>query len=568
MSDKSIFEADDLPNSVNAFENDENADQLWQEILTVASLPEGVYDPQDLISPQAEATMGSPIDARVESDSEVEKAWEALRTSGLLLGPDKDILKVDTDLVDEEDELDDSALINLAHQNQLDEQMVKIGTAILERAPEHKVQPSISRVKAVLELLGNPQNTYQVVHITGTNGKTTTTRVVEQIIRESGLRTGRFTSPHLHTMRERIVIDGENISVADFIATWQEIEPYVRMVESNSANTSGTKLSFFEILTVMAYVAFANAPVDVAVVEVGMGGRWDATNVADGQVAVITPIALDHEKWLGASVTEIATEKVGIIKPKASVVSAEQIESVQAIIAQAVQDNSAYLVQENKEARVLSTEFAVGGQIITLQTPNAIYEDLYLPLAGVHQAHNVLLAVLAVEAFFGQQALSATVIEEAIAQVKSPGRIEIVRSSPLVIVDAGHNPHGVQASLQALENHFGLRKVIAVYSAMADKDIEGVLDLLEPMVEALVLVEMDNPRAAKLEYLETIAQEVFGEDRVYTASNLSEAITKAADLAETDLEALVEDTGVIVLGSVYIAAQARQVLGVAKAERI
>lgn len=568
MSDKSIFEADDLPNSVNAFENDENADQLWQEILTVASLPEGVYDPQDLISPQAEATMGSPIDARVESDSEVEKAWEALRTSGLLLGPDKDILKVDTDLVDEEDELDDSALINLAHQNQLDEQMVKIGTAILERAPEHKVQPSISRVKAVLELLGNPQNTYQVVHITGTNGKTTTTRVVEQIIRESGLRTGRFTSPHLHTMRERIVIDGDNISVADFIATWQEIEPYVRMVESNSANTSGTKLSFFEILTVMAYVAFANAPVDVAVVEVGMGGRWDATNVADGQVAVITPIALDHEKWLGASVTEIATEKVGIIKPKASVVSAEQIESVQAIIAQAVQDNSAYLVQENKEACVLSTEFAVGGQIITLQTPNAIYEDLYLPLAGVHQAHNVLLAVLAVEAFFGQQALSATVIEEAIAQVKSPGRIEIVRSSPLVIVDAGHNPHGVQASLQALENHFGLRKVIAVYSAMADKDIEGVLDLLEPMVEALVLVEMDNPRAAKLEYLETIAQEVFGEDRVYTASNLSEAITKAADLAETDLEALVEDTGVIVLGSVYIAAQARQVLGVAKAERI
>ena len=188
------------------------------------------------------------------------------------------------------------------------------------RRAEHQIDPTLDRVAALVSLLGDPHRAFPVVHVTGTNGKTSTTRMIESLLRERGLRTGRFTSPHLVSMRERICVDGEPLSAERFIELYEEIAPYVQLVDDQQP----AKLSFFEVLTGMMFAAFADAPVDVAVIEVGMGGRWDATNVADGAVAVITPVAMDHMQWLGDTIEEIATEKAGIIKPGAIAVIAQQ----------------------------------------------------------------------------------------------------------------------------------------------------------------------------------------------------------------------------------------------------
>ena len=426
----------------------------------------------------------------------------------------------------------------------------------MSRAPEHKVQPSLERVELALDYLGNPQKTFKAVHITGTNGKTSTSRMVERLAAATGMRTGRFTSPHLHTIRERIALDGEPISAEGFIAAWEDVAPVIELVDAHSAKNGGPRMSFFEVLTVMAYAVFADYPVDVAIVEVGMGGRWDATNVLDQATAVITPIGRDHERWLGSTIEEIAYEKSGIIKPGATVIAAAQPEEAQAQILQAVADNRALLRQdvsgyvsfdarmdleaeslarENGGLAVASRQFAVGGQMLTLVTAAAVYEDVFLPLHGQYQAHNALLALAAAESLFGGRALPAQIVENAFAQVTSPGRLEVVRTSPTVLVDA----------------------------AMADKDVEGVLSELEPICEAVVCVPMDSPRAMELDDLVEIADDVFGSDRVRSATNLVDAVDLAAQLAESSDDPL-PSSGVLILGSVVLAAQARELFGLKK----
>ena len=449
--------------------------------------------------------------------------------------------------------------------------MREVEAEILARAPEHQVQPSLDRVEAVLDILGNPERTYRTVHITGTNGKTSTARMTERLLAAGGMRTGRFTSPHLATIRERISLDGEPISEEGFIAAWEDVAPYIAMVDERSQAAGGPCLSFFEVLAVMALAAFADYPVDVAVIEVGLGGRWDATNVIGSDVAVITPIGRDHERWLGSSITEIAREKAGVIKDGSTVIVAHQVPDAAAEIEQAVASHRAIVRRErdpeedptSPEAgvlQVLDRQLAVGGQMVTFATAAAVYEDAFVPLHGEYQAHNALLALAAAEAIHGGRRLPARIVEDGFASVTSPGRLEVLRSSPTVLVDAAHNPHGVEALAGAIEEAFGFQHLVAVLGVMADKDAEGILAALEPVTDAVVCVPIDSPRAMDVDDLGEVAREVYGADRVVVSRQLGEGVEQAVALSEgydTPLTA----SGILILGSVVLAAEARALFG-------
>ncbi|MGC5629209.1 bifunctional folylpolyglutamate synthase/dihydrofolate synthase [Georgenia sp. Z1344] len=439
--------------------------------------------------------------------------------------------------------------------------LAELTAQILARTPEHAPQPSLERVREALDLLGNPQDSYPVVHLTGTNGKTSTARMIEALLRERGLRTGRFTSPHLHTVRERIALDGAPISTPDFISAYHDVAPYLDLVDERNVENGGVRLSFFELLTVLGYAAFADTPVDAAIVEVGLGGRWDATNVARGQVAVLTTIERDHMRWLGSTLTEIANEKVGIIEEGATVVVARQHEEVEDIVLTAAATAGARLVREGTELEVVDRETAVGGQVLTLSTPAGVYEGIFLPLHGEHQARNALLALAAVEQFFGGAALAGDVVEQAFAGVSSPGRLEVVRASPLIIVDAAHNTAGVEALREGLAEAFDLEHVVGVVGVMYDKEAETMLGELEPLLDEVVVTDAGTDRAMPAEELAEIARDVFGEDRVHLVPRLDAALDRAATLAEADQEEIVTKTAVVVVGSVVLAGRAREVTG-------
>lgn len=443
----------------------------------------------------------------------------------------------------------------------MNEQRVEeIYRQILTRAPEHKVQPSLERVRAVVDLMGNPQQSFHVIHVAGTNGKTSTTRMIESLMRARGLRTGRFTSPHLHTVRERIAIDGEPISPERFIAAWEDVAPLIEIVDAESAASGGPRLSFFEVFTVLAIAAFADAPVDVAVVEVGMGGRWDATNVLNGEVAVITPIARDHMQWLGDTIAQIAGEKAGIIKHGATAISAPQQDEAAGVITYQAAAVGARLIEITAPLGVVQRTPAVGGQLVDLRTPAGVYTEVFLPLFGAHQAANAALALTAAEVFFGGGVLPADVVEEAFAQVRSPGRLELVRTSPAVLVDAGHNPHGVATLAAALAESFNFHRLVGVVAVMADKDAEGILAELEPLLDEVVITQLASPRGMLADDLAEVARSVFDPDDVHVAPVLADALDVAAARAEvTDLPA--GEAGVLVVGSVVLAADARALFG-------
>jgi len=447
----------------------------------------------------------------------------------------------------------------------LDEAEREIYSHILSRNPEHDFEPSLDRVREAVELLGDPQHAYKVVHLTGTNGKTSTARMIESVVREHGLRTGLFTSPHLTSVRERIQIDGEPIAQDEFIRLWQEVAPIIHVVDARSADKGGPRLSFFEVLTVLAYAAFADAPVDVAVIEVGMGGVWDATNVADGQVSVISPISMDHQQWLGDDLAGIALEKAGIIKQSATVVIAEQSESVAPVIIAAAAEREARALWEGDAMEVVDRQPGVGGQLVTLRTPAARYEELFVPLYGDYQAHNALLAVVAVEALLADggelSALNGETLEAGFAAVTSPGRLEAVRTSPMILVDAAHNPAGIEALVGAIEESFAFEALVGVVGILADKDAEGILAGLEPLLDEVVITASASARAIPVDELAAIAIELFGEDRVRTSSSLPDALDQAVQLAEAEHDM---GAGVLVVGSVTVIAEARVLLGADK----
>jgi dihydrofolate synthase/folylpolyglutamate synthase len=490
---------------------------------------------------------------------------------------------------------------------------------ILARRPEHTIEPTLDRIAALVSVLGDPQRSYPVIHVTGTNGKTSTARMIESLLRARGLRTGLFTSPHLTSIRERIVVDGQPVSAEAFVTAYEELAPYLALVDGRQP----TQLSFFEVLTGMAFAIFADVPVDVAVIEVGLGGTWDATNVADGAVAVVTPVSLDHTAYLGGTVEEIATDKAGIIKPGAVAVLAQQpLPAAEALLRRVV-SVGASVVREGLEFGVLNRDLAVGGQRLDLRGLRGDYTDIVLPLFGAYQAGNAAVALAAVEAFAagtplsGQSseheadradetagwpslddgsessapadfelaelddgtpavpsarpalddddapvgALAQDLVREGFASVTSPGRLEVVRRSPVVILDAAHNPAGMEAAMEALTEAFTFASVIGVLAVSEDKDVAGILDQMEPVISELVVTRNSSDRSMDPDKLAELAASVFGVERVHVARRLDDALETAVGLADdASGEEGLTLTGVLVTGSVVTAGDARLLL--------
>lgn len=453
-----------------------------------------------------------------------------------------------------------AAQVEAARRLELTRRVREIEAQILAREPETNVDPSLDSVLAVTRLLGDPQRAFPVIHLTGTNGKTSTTRMIDSLLRELGLTTGRFTSPHLHSFRERIAVGGAPLAAERFVELYDEVLPVVELVDARSLAEGGPRLNFFTMSVVLAYAAFADAPVDVAVVEVGLGGGWDATNVADGQVAVVTPVALDHTRLLGSTVERIAAEKSGIIKPGAIAVSSVQEPVVATILADRADQVGARIVFESVDFGVTSREVAVGGQRLSFRGLAGEYADVFLPVHGQHQASNAATALAAVEAFVGggEQRLDPGVVVAGFAAVTSPGRLELVRRSPTVLVDAAHNPAGARALRAALEDSFAFTRLVGVVAIFADKDPATMLEILEPALEHVVVTRNSSPRSMPADALGAVASEIFGEDRVSVVEDLPNALDRAAGLAEAGGLG----GGVLVTGSVVTAADARMLLGV------
>ncbi len=444
-------------------------------------------------------------------------------------------------------------------QARLAETYAEVEDALLSRWPETRLDPSLDRIEAFMELLGDPQRSYPVVHVTGTNGKTSSARMIETLIQTTGLRVGRFTSPHLESMTERISVDGEPVSEETFVSAFNDVAPYIGLVDAEHDHP----LSFFETVVAMAYAAFADAPVDAAVVEVGMGGTWDATNVMEAKVAVLTPVALDHAKYLGETPRAIALEKVGIIKPGATVVCATQSPEVDEVVRERCAEVGATLAREGLEFGVTSRVPAVGGQLIGLQGLRGTYDEVFLPLYGAHQAQNAALALAAVEALLGgEEPLDIELVREAFAEVTSPGRLEIIRRSPTIVLDAAHNPHGAAAVVAALEDSFVFSPLIGVVAVMADKDYEGVLSELEPALSHIVCTQNSTGRSMSAGDLAEVALGIFGQDRVSVTDSLADALDQAAALAEAGgaFGDAIGSGAVLVTGSVVTVGEARAML--------
>jgi dihydrofolate synthase/folylpolyglutamate synthase len=442
----------------------------------------------------------------------------------------------------------------------------EIEREIFARRPEHSIEPSLDRIAALTTLLGDPQRACPVIHITGTNGKTTTARMIETLLRARGLRTGLFTSPHLSATAERIRIDGEPLTPEAFVAAYDEIAPYVALVDERQP----FRMSFFEVLTGMAFAVFADAPVDVAIVEVGLGGTWDSTNVADGTVAVVTPIAIDHTAYLGDTVTDIATAKAGIIKPGATAILARQPEDAEEVLLARASEVGAAVAREGVEFEVADRELAVGGQLLALRGLGGEYPEVVLPLFGAHQAENAACALAAVEAFAGLTPgepvpeggqLDSDLVRQAFAEVTAPGRLEVVRRSPVVIVDSAHNPAGMAVSMEAVTESFAFDTVVAVFAVSADKDVAGICDELEPVADLLVVTQNSSVRSMPARALAEVAGEIFGPERVTAVPRLDEAIDTAIGLADEAAGDNPGSAGVLITGSVITAGEARVLLG-------
>ena len=434
------------------------------------------------------------------------------------------------------------------------------------RWPETVIDPTLDRMVDLMELMGSPQRSYPSIHVAGTNGKTSTTRMIDALLTRLELRTGRTTSPHLQVVTERISLDNAPISPEHYVATYGDVAPFLELADASSAARGGPPLSKFEVLTAMSFAAFAESPVDVAVVEVGMGGRWDSTNVIDAQVAVIAPIAVDHVEYLGTDVAGIAGEKAGIIKPGSVAILAEQTPEVADVLLRRAVEVDASVAREGAEFAVLERTVAVGGQLLTLQGLSAVYTDVFIPLHGAHQARNAALALAAVEAFFGAgpgRSLDADAVRDAFSGVTSPGRLERVRTAPSVFLDAAHNPHGAQALALALAEEFSFRKLVGVLGVMADKDAAGIVAALEPVLDEVVITRAASPRAMDVDELASVAVARFGDERVVVVEDLPDALERAIAQAEEVAEPTqeVSGAGVVVTGSVVTVGQARTLLG-------
>jgi dihydrofolate synthase/folylpolyglutamate synthase len=429
-----------------------------------------------------------------------------------------------------------------------------IEEALLDRWPETRIAPTLERISALMDILGSPQLTYPTIHVAGTNGKTSTTRMIDSLLFATGMRTGRFTSPHLESYLERIAINGQSIEAKEIIFAYNDIAAYLDLMDEKFDNP----ISFFEAITALAFVAFAEHPIDVGVIEVGMGGTWDATNVIDADVSVVMPIDYDHMEYLGNTLTEIAATKAGVIKEGGFVVLAQQQPEAAVELLRRAAEVGADIAREGIEYELLSRAIAVGGQLISVRGINETYEDIFIPLHGKHQALNAASALVAVEAFFGDQPLDIESVRAGFAAVTSPGRCEIVHRDPTLILDAAHNPHGARALAETLESEFTFDEVIGVVAIFGDKDAAGVLKELEPILNSVIVTQSSSPRAMPVDELEKVAVSIFGNDRVFPVASLGAALDRAVEKAKRPLSD--ESVGVVVAGSVVTVGESRTYL--------
>lgn len=434
-------------------------------------------------------------------------------------------------------------------QAEADEVYAELLVRIGEAAPQPRLEPT----RKACELLGDPQRSAPVIHITGTNGKTSTSRMIEAILRAAGLKTGLLTSPHLVRVNERIVIDGIPVSNEALVRNWRDIAPYLAIVDAELVADGEEALSYFEALTVLGFAIFADAPVDVMVLEVGMGGEWDSTNVADGQVAVFTPIALDHQARLGNTVAEIARTKGGIIKPAATVVTAMQTMDAMDELTEAAAHDEATMVVEMRDFALESTTVAVGGQVITVRGRAARYEEMFLPLYGDYQGQNAAVAIAAVESFLGggTVALSADIVAEGLAEATSPGRLQLIGVEPTVLVDAAHNPHGARALAGAMAEYFDFTEIAVVIAVLGDKDAHGVFAELAPIASRFYVTRSQSERATPVDELAAVAHTVAPEESVLQVDDLEEAVGAAREWA-----AGAPSRAVLITGSITLVGEA------------
>lgn len=426
---------------------------------------------------------------------------------------------------------------------------------LITRWPEHRVAPSLKRIAALTDLLGEPQRAFPVIQVAGTNGKGSTAIMIDALLRASGLRTGRFSSPHLTDVRERICIDGEPISPEGFVTVWEDIEPYVRMVDEQGHDD--VAMTFFEVITGLAYAAFADAPVDVAVMEVGLGGRWDATSVADPQVAVICPVGLDHTHILGSTLQEVAGEKAGIIKEGATAVLAGQDPAAAAVLLERAVEVGARVKAEGPDFGLIDRQAAIGGQLLRIATEGGPVGDVFLPLFGEHMARNAALSVAAVEAFLGGKPLHPEIIVEGLGQVEAPARLERVRTSPPIVIDTAHNPQAALATAKGFSEAFTFQPTIGVVAMMQDKDSYEVLRIFSEIMDVLIVTKVQSsPRAREVAELAEQAREFFPDGAIHQSATMAEALDTAVMLADT----LSEHAGILVAGSVIAAGEARALL--------
>ncbi len=438
--------------------------------------------------------------------------------------------------------------------------LADVTAELLARAPEADIRPSLDRVARLVHLLGDPHRIAPVVHVTGTNGKSSTARMIAAVLGAAGLRVGLFTSPHLHEITERISVDGAPLSAQRFVAVYEEVLPYIDMVDDASAAVGDPPMTFFEVLTGMAFAAFADAPVDAVVLEVGLGGVWDATNVADAKVAVVTPIDLDHTAWLGSTVEAIAAEKAGVIKAGATAVLGAQPAGAAGVLERRCAEVAATVVRAGSQFGVLDARLAVGGQVLDLQGVHDRYHDLFLPLFGNHQADNAAIAVAACEAFLGPVAATCEIIAEGLQSVRVPGRLEIVRRSPTVVVDAAHNPAGMVALVEALPDSVRSTSLIVVLAAYADKDLGGILEVIAPAADTLIVTRNSSPRAASPQQLAALAADLIEPERLLLAPDIAAAVDVALARADAALTEGGSPT-VLATGSVATVADERALLG-------
>lgn len=415
---------------------------------------------------------------------------------------------------------------------------------LFSRRPERMV-PGLERIRAVCTSLGQPQRSAPAVHLTGTNGKTSLARMVTALLQAHGRVPGTYTSPHLQDVRERIRIDGRPLSADAFVAGLAALAPHLERVEAER----GEMVTFFETLTALAYQEFAGAGVDVAVVEVGMGGRWDATNVVDAEVAVINPVRLDHAE-LGSTVGQVAWEKAGIISPGGLCVSAEQLPEAARAIGREAAALGATVLCEGREFSLLDRVPHDDGQRLVLGGVGGTVRDVELPARGAHQARNAAVALAAVESLLG--ATDEEAVRAGFSAVRSPGRLEVVAGTPPVVLDGAHNPAGAEALARALTEDLPYRRRVLVLGAMGDKDCGGIIDALLPVVDAVVCTEAPTSRSAPAEHLAKLVRLAGRAAEVEV--DVEEAVRRAQELAAPDAV-------VVVTGSLYLVGAARDTLG-------